>query len=714
MRIPCLIGILALAAGCEVIVEPGTPDPPADFIDKDGDGYNDGIDDCDDGLATANPDGTEICNGVDDDCDGVVDNGATDGSAFYPDLDLDGYGDDAGSVVACEAPEDHVAQGGDCDDGLNTVNPAVDERCNDIDDNCDGAVDEGGGTTNWYADLDGDNYGDPTAISTACTIPADHVVDNTDCDDGVADINPNSDEYCNGIDNDCNGVADNDAVDQSIWYDDVDGDGYGDDITGFFACDGGSAIAAGGDCDDGDSLINPGATETCDSVDEDCDGIVDNGATPITWFRDLDDDGWGDELSADTSIACTQPDGYAAGGDCDDTLASVNPDESEVLCDGLDNNCDPTDLACDIWTHNGPGNGDDRALGVTLDNDGNLIVVGGLGQGTNSDLWVQRLDQNLNPLAATTVGGSQGSGDWCQGVAVDGNNDIFISGYWKDRDPTRLDYLVAKFRGSDLGLDWTRDVVAPSGEIGFASAIAVDPTTGEIQSAGYLGALANRIGQMDRHDATGNFVWGGAQVHDSTTGLFGMVMRDNGTALVAGYSSDSTGQEQTLLREIDASGNVAWTSTFDVASGGRDQALAVTWDDVGGEIYLTGWAEFGAGTGSRDIFVIKTDGSGNEIWTTTFDAFGSRDEPRAILLASDGRIHVAGFTKDPPSGLNEDFGMITLDSNGTVLSQWQEDPGGGFNDRWVGMTELPDGDLVLVGYGNAGTGRDAFVRRYTP
>ncbi len=199
--------------------------------DDDGDGYTPLDGDCDDTSADALPGGTEVCDGLDNDCDGVLD-------ASEADLDGDGW-------LACHS---------DCDDEDATVYPGADELCDGIDNDCDGVVpsDE--------SDGDGDGW-------LACQ----------DCDDTDAEVNPDAEELCDGIDNDCDGSTDEpDATDASTWYQDADGDGWGDATSTSTACTQPSGwAAAAGDCDDSEPLAHPGLEEICgDGIDNDCDGAA--------------------------------------------------------------------------------------------------------------------------------------------------------------------------------------------------------------------------------------------------------------------------------------------------------------------------------------------------------------------------------------------------------------------------------------------------------
>jgi len=312
--------------------------------DADGDGYDaiaDGGTDCDDSDASVNPGATELCDGIDNDCDGTTDSGAADASTWYADADSDGFGDTGSSTDACEAPSGHVADATDCDDSDAGIHPASVEICDGVDNDCDGGVDNDAlDAATWYADLDGDTHGDPGNTSLSCSQPAGSVADSTDCDDSDAAIHPGAVEVCDGADNDCDGGTDVGATDAGTWYADGDGDSYGDAGSSTASCEAPSGFVSDAtDCNDSSAAVNPGATELCDGVDNDCDGGVDVGASDeSTWYADFDGDTFGD--AGATTTSCTQPTGFVAdSSDCNDADPSVSPAAPEV-CDGLDNDCD--------------------------------------------------------------------------------------------------------------------------------------------------------------------------------------------------------------------------------------------------------------------------------------------------------------------------------------------------------------------------------------
>ncbi len=219
----------------------------------------------------------------------------------------------------------------------------------------------------FYADTDGDTYGDPSNTTSACSAPVGYVSDNTDCDDTDANEYPGA-VWAIDADNDgfkgsttmvsCTQPANHIPVSSPVdcddsdnmvgapsvtYYADLDGDMYGDPNSPVLGC----AIQVGYspnnlDCDDTDATINPDAAEICDNIDNNCDGNTDEGLLNVAWYQDTDSDGFGNSNAMVSD--CAQPVGYVSvGGDCDDSDDQIYPDATETLGDGIDQNCDGVD-----------------------------------------------------------------------------------------------------------------------------------------------------------------------------------------------------------------------------------------------------------------------------------------------------------------------------------------------------------------------------------
>ena len=181
---------------------------------------------------------------------------------------------------AQDVDQDGYDENSDCDDNNASVYPGALESCNGIDDNCDGNGDDGAhDALDWFLDSDGDGYGTPDTYAEACEAPSGYVDNITDCDDTAATTYPDADELCDGTDNNCDGVIDEDtAVDAPTWYFDADLDGFAAADKTVVTCTQPSGfLADADDCDDTDDTVYPGAEEICkDGVINDCDRSVED------------------------------------------------------------------------------------------------------------------------------------------------------------------------------------------------------------------------------------------------------------------------------------------------------------------------------------------------------------------------------------------------------------------------------------------------------
>jgi hypothetical protein len=169
--------------------------------------------DCDDSNAAVNSLANEVCNAIDDNCNGEI-NEAVVFNDYFEDLDNDGFGFGA-ALNACQQPAGYVSTNSDCDDMNMNINPSASETCNALDDNCNNLVDEGVQST-FFVDSDADGFGSNAAI-LACAQAAGFALVNGDCNDNNGLINPNATESCaNAFDDDCDGLINEGCVNQLI------------------------------------------------------------------------------------------------------------------------------------------------------------------------------------------------------------------------------------------------------------------------------------------------------------------------------------------------------------------------------------------------------------------------------------------------------------------------------------------------------------------
>jgi len=305
----------------------------------------------------------EVRDGLDNDCDGDVDEGVQ--LTWYADADGDGFGDLSVPTTSCRQPpgfvdvsEADTAEGiSDCDDHDASIHPGATETCNDVDDDCDESVDEGLPSSTWYVDLDWDGFGSTAYPILDCEAPTGYTDNADDCDDTDGTIHPGAEETCDGADDDCDGLRDEDLP-TLTWSPDDDYDGYGDASIIIERClHPPGHIDEHTDCNDRDPGSHPGAEEVCDRVDNDCDGTINEGFDTTTTWYDADHDGWGDTDVSEASCEVTE--GWVTTfGDCDDADRSTYPGAFED-CDDVDSDCDGSlDEGCELCS-DGLDNDDD-------------------------------------------------------------------------------------------------------------------------------------------------------------------------------------------------------------------------------------------------------------------------------------------------------------------------------------------------------------------
>ncbi len=329
-------------------------------------------DDCNDSRPNVHPALTETCDGLDNDCNGMIDEGAT--RTFYPDADGDGFGDASATmgVAACFMPPHTSDNHTDCNDSDGAIHPAAPETCDSaippVDENCDGVANPASQCTCVGAGSR------PCSLPGACSAGVETCAGGAW---GTCSIAPTT-ETCNGVDDDCNGIID-DAL-RVTCYADADNDGYA--ASGAAAspvCPQTGRESVGGcpvlytnappsganvDCNDAASAIRPGATEICvdlatTRVDDNCNGVADEGLR-VDCYPDGDNDTYA-AAGATRQHRCIDPTRSAVAGcpfrstnraplagaiDCNDNYATAHPGGTEV-CDApvgmnppIDENCD--------------------------------------------------------------------------------------------------------------------------------------------------------------------------------------------------------------------------------------------------------------------------------------------------------------------------------------------------------------------------------------
>ncbi len=376
------------------------PLPQGGCLDNDGDGVGGTGDceavpvpDCDDADPLRAPGRAEVCDGLDNDCDGQIDEELP-LIAHYVDADGDGYGTGV-PVESCHAQlPDRVSKGGDCDDQNPLRYPGAPEACNQLDDDCNGTVDDNITDKSFFDDLDGDGWGAGAATKSCQASLPGKVTRSGDCNDGDPNIHPGAAELCNGVDDNCDSRIDDsfptrgDACQTGL---------SGPCAPGTIQCVSGAPRCVG--------AVQP-MTEVCDGADNDCDGSIDETFTNK-----------GGACSVGQG-ACANSGTWVCSADKSTTQCSANPaSPGAPACDGVDNDCDgtidepelvkwssvassfePTDMAvAPFFFTLGGCNGGQNAFGTDAWADYFVAYVRG------GDLFAQKLDEDGHPLSTVPL-----------------------------------------------------------------------------------------------------------------------------------------------------------------------------------------------------------------------------------------------------------------------------------------------------------------------
>ncbi|GDX80010.1 hypothetical protein LBMAG42_18210 [Deltaproteobacteria bacterium] len=534
---------------------------------------------------------------------------------------------------------------------------------------------------------------------------ADAALGGDDCDDEDANVSPAETERCNGVDDDCSGIADDNPVDGQTLYADDDGDGYGDDGQTTLGCEGADGWAdQGGDCDDTNAAVNPGAPEQCETgIDENCNGEIDTDASgAIYQWSDADADGYGRGAA---TVDCAVIPGYAPqSGDCDDTNPSVNPGADEV-CDAANADEDCDDAADDA---------DASATGQTrfyADSDRD-----GYGESTSTSNrcdatagWVSNNDDCDDGEALAWTGATEvcddGADNDCSGgdascalsgtislsgadVKLTGGGALGFAGDAVDSagdgDADGLDDLVvgAWSYGTGGTVYLVDGASLSSGSLSGYTSVTAEASGDEL---GYAVAGCGDVGTDSRDDvvfsAPGNgsgkgaiYLWAGGKAA--------------GAASTATDEVDGSSTTDALGSALDCGADVDDDGKIDALGGAPGAGVAYLYTAS----TLTKWGTLtgSADAGSAVAFVHDVDGDGVDDLLV-----GESQSNKAWLVLGSSALGNVTLSTGADAAYT---GEATDDSAGTSLAGFGDVDGDGYDDLGIGA---PENDSAATAAGSA-------------
>jgi len=379
-------------------------------------------------------------------------------------------------------------------------------------------------------------------------------------------------------------------------------------------------------------------------------------------------------------------------------------------------------LGNELWVarYDGPVNEEDRAYSLALDNSGNAYVTGGSKGsallGTDFDYATVKYDSLGNELWVARYDGPGNEEDRANSIAVDNSGNVYVTGCSKGSAllGTNMDYATIKYDSLGNQL-WVARYDGPGNEEDRAYSLALDNSGNVYVTGGSKGSGANMDYATIKYDSRGNQLWV-ARYNGPENGrdrAYFLALDNSSNVYVTGGSKGSGANMDYATTKYDSRGNELWVARYDGPGSGWDIAYSLALDNSS-NVYVTG-ESVGSGINS-DYATVKYDSLGNELWVTRYDGPGiiSLDRAYSLALDNSGNVYVTGCNQRFLSK-NSDYATVKYDSLGNELWVARYDaPGNGW-DRPNSIAADNSGNVYVTGFSKgSGTNMDYATIKYGP
>jgi len=350
------------------------------------------------------------------------------------------------------------------------------------------------------------------------------------------------------------------------------------------------------------------------------------------------------------------------------------------------------------WERNYGGTAYDWGYSVRQTQDGGYIVAGvTFSFGNSNQVYLVKTNASGDTLWTKTYGGT--SEDYGQSVQQTSDGGYVIAGYTNSFGAGSFDVYLIKTNASGDTL-WTKTYGGAYGDVGWS---VQQTTDGGYVIAGFKGTNPNYDVYLIKTNASGDTLWtrnyGGPGCED---GYSVQQTTDGGYIVVGQTPSFGAGSFDVYLIKTNASGDTLWTRTYGGTNGDGGQSVQQTSD--GGYIIVGYTWSFGAG--GDDFYLIKTNASGDTLWTRTYGGLND-DWANSVQQTSDGGYIIAGWTSSFGAG-HEDVWLIKANASGDTL--WTRTYGGTSTDMSFSVRQTSDGGYIIAGRtGSFGTGEQVYL-----